>query len=170
MALKPCRECGQPISTSAAACPHCGKKQINQTRARLTVIMIVIFFIIFIIVAVPIAVESGKQGATKKADDSSLLLPAPAKDGTYLLKTEVLACNTEGEVNKIADLFSSGDEEAGKQDIFQQMVSGECIMIDAGTSVFLKVHAFSDAYEIRARGSINYLWAPSKMVRKSLRG
>jgi len=24
MALQPCRECGQPVSTEAASCPHCG--------------------------------------------------------------------------------------------------------------------------------------------------
>lgn len=24
MAIKPCRECGQQVSTEAAACPHCG--------------------------------------------------------------------------------------------------------------------------------------------------
>ena len=24
MALKPCRECGKPISTEATTCPHCG--------------------------------------------------------------------------------------------------------------------------------------------------
>jgi hypothetical protein len=22
--LKPCKECGQPVSTAAKACPHCG--------------------------------------------------------------------------------------------------------------------------------------------------
>lgn len=26
MAMKPCKECGQPVSTKAGFCPHCGKK------------------------------------------------------------------------------------------------------------------------------------------------
>lgn len=31
MALRPCKECGQQISSSAKTCPHCGKKQGTST-------------------------------------------------------------------------------------------------------------------------------------------
>ena len=30
MALKPCKECHQEVSTSAKVCPHCGRKNPRQ--------------------------------------------------------------------------------------------------------------------------------------------
>lgn len=32
MALSPCRECGQPVSSEAPACPHCGVPEPSQAR------------------------------------------------------------------------------------------------------------------------------------------
>jgi hypothetical protein len=36
MDLKPCRECGQPVSTEATTCPHCGVPQ--PTKASVSVV------------------------------------------------------------------------------------------------------------------------------------
>lgn len=33
MALKPCKECGKEVSTTAASCPHCGKKNPNGSQS-----------------------------------------------------------------------------------------------------------------------------------------
>lgn len=34
MALKPCQECGKPVSTKAVSCPNCGYRLVPSFRAR----------------------------------------------------------------------------------------------------------------------------------------
>ena len=54
MALKPCKECGKEISTSAKVCPHCGKETISAwTKPRgtgsgclLVIVVIILFYYI----------------------------------------------------------------------------------------------------------------------------
>ena len=43
MALKPCRECGEQVSTEAKTCPHCGvKRPVKQTSVFAWIILAVI--------------------------------------------------------------------------------------------------------------------------------
>lgn len=42
MAMTLCKECGQPISTKAEACPHCGANVLTG-RKFLSLIVIVVF-------------------------------------------------------------------------------------------------------------------------------
>lgn len=46
MALKKCRECGQEISTSAAACPRCGAKPAKSNGCLLVIIIVVGFVVL----------------------------------------------------------------------------------------------------------------------------
>lgn len=46
MALKACKECGQPVSSDAPACPHCGKK-VPKTSIATILVALFFFFIIF---------------------------------------------------------------------------------------------------------------------------
>lgn len=48
MAVKPCKECQKPVSTSAKACPHCGAEQPKQTsRIALGFAGLVLFFVLY---------------------------------------------------------------------------------------------------------------------------
>lgn len=48
MAVKPCKECGKPVSTKAKSCPHCGAEQPKQTsRIALGIAGLFLFFIIY---------------------------------------------------------------------------------------------------------------------------
>lgn len=51
MALVKCKECGAMISSSASACPHCGKKKPNTTCLVILLIPIAIFMIVFTLVS-----------------------------------------------------------------------------------------------------------------------
>jgi len=52
MAVKPCPECGKPVSSTADACPHCGgnlpsaAKTLMSAGCSLMVISIVLIFVI----------------------------------------------------------------------------------------------------------------------------
>lgn len=48
MAVKPCKECGKPVSTKAKSCPNCGAEQPKKTsRLALGVAGLFLFFIIY---------------------------------------------------------------------------------------------------------------------------
>ena len=95
MALIKCRECGNPVSTEAAACPHCGAPQrpvAQQERPPqkqgvgfcgcLTVAMIavVIFWVIYRYVQ-----DSGTPPTTSSEQSSSTPAPAPPSDDADVL-------------------------------------------------------------------------------------
>lgn len=49
MALRPCKECGQQISSDAKTCPHCGKKVPSSTAAIGCLIVIGLFVLLPVI-------------------------------------------------------------------------------------------------------------------------
>ena len=84
MALEPCRECGQQVSTEAAACPHCGtrdptgkvkqKLQQQQKRATKGCLMVggglfIFLAIIWVLSALGLFLDRGETGAYAACQD-----------------------------------------------------------------------------------------------------
>lgn len=67
MGLRPCKECGQQISTDAKVCPHCGKKLGTSAGVGCLAIIFAIFLI---------ALIGGVASHSPSAGDSSSYSPA----------------------------------------------------------------------------------------------
>ncbi len=49
MALRPCKECGQQVSSDANSCPQCGKRQGASRRSRYLIVLVLFLFITLLI-------------------------------------------------------------------------------------------------------------------------
>jgi hypothetical protein len=77
MALRPCRECEQQISTDAKVCPHCGKRVgMSKSSGCLLIFVLLIVGLIILLKISDSGSDSGnyRPPTATSSDDASLLL------------------------------------------------------------------------------------------------
>ncbi len=79
MALKPCRECGEDVSTEAKTCPHCGVKKpiLKSDSQKMTKILIWLFMIT--IIAVGIVAIISLSRTDENIDETELTMTERAR-------------------------------------------------------------------------------------------
>jgi len=78
MALRPCKECGNEISTDAKICPHCGKRTgMSKSSGCLLIFALIILVLIILAKIADVGNEpstSHQTPITQPSDDAALLL------------------------------------------------------------------------------------------------
>lgn len=101
MAMKPCRECGTEVSTSAKVCPHCGKKS-PADRLNLPAKL----FVGFIAILAIWQVVSQSSGQSPTADiATAAVVPTPPVDTTLSfadIRRQMRSDLTEAQFNALA--------------------------------------------------------------------
>jgi hypothetical protein len=135
MALKPCRECKEMVSTEAKACPHCGVRdptgaqQRAQQRGMLGCLGIIAVIAIVIVVS-SIGNNDNGSNATSTATSSKAEGAQMASIGNQAVATlgPVLACPEWKDYEKVIGDIVNHDKVGESQD-FQQ---GGCRTIEKG--------------------------------------
>jgi hypothetical protein len=83
------------------------------------------------------------------------LMAVPAQAAEKTVKTNYLACNPERQFNRADRILKSGDEAALKAYTAGALLSGSCIWLKEGTSVFTAgVGKGEGVVKIRPKGSV----------------
>ena len=84
MALKPCKECGQEVSSQAKRCPHCGAKLKIGIMGKMAIAIGILFLLILLIVWRENKISGGDSGYT------TLTLSSEQRELITTLETERL--------------------------------------------------------------------------------
>ena len=74
MAIKPCKECGSPVSDKASTCPQCGAKQPKKTSKIAIIFAGLMLFIIIIGLLSGEDTSENTQSVTEKENKAGVLL------------------------------------------------------------------------------------------------
>ena len=83
MALKPCRECGREVSTSASKCPHCGKPNPTQqlTLGVGCLLIVVVLMVIGLLSSLFDDEATPSRRNTHPSGSARIMPPLTAQDG-----------------------------------------------------------------------------------------
>lgn len=175
MALAPCRECGQQVSTEATACPHCGfpihkdhvpvgdqyresktseneppsNSDPNLRKWLLLGAAAALALTGAAVFALVMLVGAGQRGNTAQL---------------YWLKENAFLCDTRSEPERMSYLFATGDYEAFSNAIGKAIESG-CPTSDSSLQVYAvprEVRAAGgrggQVLRVRPRGQTEHVW------------
>jgi hypothetical protein len=82
MALRPCKECNQQISSHAKVCPHCGKKVGMGTGSGCLIVILVVIVLVVLFFAIPFASHHSQNGVVSSptVDPKSMALSQVSLD------------------------------------------------------------------------------------------
>jgi len=95
MAIKPCKECGGPVSDKAESCPQCGAKQKKKT-SMLAWIGLILLILAAIGTGLDRSVESNMTSASDSSSNQviSTLEAVPEKKKTGSIRSVKMKCET----------------------------------------------------------------------------
>jgi hypothetical protein len=184
MALKPCRECGQQVSTDAETCPHCGVRSPTDRAAagKRTAGVVSWLVVLGIIAWIWSALGTSKtppnqnEGTAKQEDNSNHVekkTPPNQNEGTAkqeaadmkTMKYDSPGCKSREDATKFLRLIVAKDLEAASKFINFRIVSGDCRLFKAGTQLYVADRAlFSDAICMRKTGDFECYWINGGMM------
>jgi len=147
MALRPCKECGQKISTDAKVCPQCGKKQTRGAGIGCLVILGIFFLPAIVGLLFKSKQDSGPQQVVQPKPPAQPAKPPTAKETLEAAKKRLAS----GQPDQVADLvkplltdpkYGSHARELLKKSIFQMKDQVAADMqrsvFDSGEEVYVK--------------------------------
>jgi len=155
MALTPCRECGEQVSTVAATCPHCGiaSPGVVLTPSTAKDQQLLAYGCLVSVLALAAIGYYSCRG------DSSVSAPAATSDavdlsgpGPFTLKGDYVVCLTESAMTRANAIVGSGDTPALTAFLVDR--SNGCTPTKPGVRVYADPAGFG-VEQIRAVGSAN---------------
>ena len=153
MALVPCRECGNEISTEAPSCPRCGvinpvvaepagpieeKQEKEQWKVALG--WAIGGFGLLVVFLIWTAISSGRRSGTSASLRTT--------------NSGYMACATEAELERLIKFSAEGDQAA----VERAARSSSCTPLRPGLSVYISESSSSGKVCVRPLGQISCVW------------
>ncbi len=150
MALRPCKECGREVSSSALNCPYCGKKHPAFSFFGWKFLATIFGFAAAVVV---IAIISGQQEyvvtGSVAGDVSETPIEAPVRTGEWALtRAGWPICLSRDALDQYLSLDAAGDQAA----LAKLFEGGSCVMSADGVRVYVEGRLSLGVREIRPEG------------------
>jgi serine protease Do len=110
MALSPCKECGNTVSNTAQACPHCGVEIARKRRGCLKPLLATLLGLLLLLALALLLPESNQsEMSTVAYDSSSENIPGDAPDANAELSPESIAQKIKPSTVHISTYFLETD-------------------------------------------------------------
>jgi len=154
MALVPCRECGNEISTEAPSCPHCGvinpvvlepagpikEKEQEKEQWKAALGWAIGGFGLLVVFLIWTAISSGRRSRTSASLRTT--------------NSGYMACATEAELERLIKFSADRDQAA-----FERVVRrSSCTPLRAGLSVYISESSGIGKVCVRTQGQTSCVW------------
>ena len=94
-----------------------------------------------------------------------LLIPFAAQAGDHVIASKVPACQSQELFTKMSAASAAGDKEAMKKYLLISSASDNCVVFNAGESVYLTDTDWHGYAKIRREGYVTEYWTDASAVK-----